>query len=320
MLTSSLPFHLVNAFIVNDDLHSGNQASVVVFPDDQDERWKDERWLLNVAKDFNYSETAFLVPLSSPSQAETDTIGRWELRWFTVQEEVHLCGHATLATSKVLFSLYPSLDKVEFSTRYSGTLTAIKTEDDGIEITLPGMEDEYLSKAGTRGSEDEIERLSVALGLLDSGDILGISECLYSGDRSPIVQISDKVDIRDIQIDFKSLVTFSKSMVITQIDTLKSTEESNRLHIKSRVFGPGLGLDEDPVTGSAHADLCGYYLASPANKYLPEHLRDNPKIEVIALQCSQRGGELTLRWDEEIRKARIIGRAHQFAGGTLIGS
>ncbi|WRT63952.1 uncharacterized protein IL334_000879 [Kwoniella shivajii] len=310
-MTTSLPFHLLNAFVVESNLHSGNQASVVIFPDSNDVRSKDDKWMTLVARDFNYSETAYVVPISLDEDGKD---GKWYLRWFTPETEIELCGHATLATSQTLFLQYPNLERIEFETKWSGTLTASKVGEKQVEISLPGLSKETLSKCGIRGNEDEIKLLSKSLGV-ESGGILGVSDCLFSSRRSLIIQLDESVDVEGLKVNHKGLAAVADSMVVTQVDSSRST--SKELHINSRVFGPGLGIDEDPVTGSSHAYLAGYYLASPAYKYLPKELREDDtfQITIIGHQLSSRGGELHLRLDDG--KVKIIGEAFEFGTGTL---
>ncbi|WWD09196.1 hypothetical protein V865_007318 [Kwoniella europaea PYCC6329] len=311
---SPLQFHLLNAFIVGSNPHSGNQASVVLFPDPDDKRSTDDKWMTAVARDFGFSETAYLVPTNEDE-------GEWGLRWFTPEVEVNLCGHATLASSKVLFSLYPNLSKIKFQTKYSGILTAIKVSEEEVEITLPGLPSKALSKFGTsRTNSEEVGLLESAFGL-SKGGILGYEEIDFSGNRCLIVQLNEDVNVQSVKVDIKALVEVTGCAVITQVDTSESLK-TGQLHINSRVFGPALGIDEDPVTGSSHAHLTGYYLLSPSTKYIPKQLLDtvtSPKeLTVIGHQRSSRGGLLKCKLDEEDEsKVKVVGNAFEFGKGTL---
>ncbi|WWC99473.1 hypothetical protein V866_006376 [Kwoniella sp. B9012] len=311
---SSLQFHLLNAFVVGSNPHSGNQASVVLFSDPHDKRSTDDNWMTAVARDFGFSETAYLVPTNEDE-------GEWGLRWFTPEVEVNLCGHATLASSKVLFTLHPNLSKIKFQTKYSGILTAVKVNEEEIQITLPGLSSKTLSTFGTSPTNpQEAESLESAFGL-NKGGILGYEEIDFSGNRCLIVQLSEEVNVQSVKVDIKALVEVTGCAVITQVDTSESLK-TDQLHINSRVFGPALGIDEDPVTGSSHAHLTGYYLLSPYTKYIPKQLLDtvtSPKeLTVIGHQRSSRGGLLKCKLDEEDEsKVKVVGNAFEFGKGTL---
>ncbi|OCF73599.1 hypothetical protein I204_05442 [Kwoniella mangroviensis CBS 8886] len=311
---SSLQFHLLNAFVVGSNPHSGNQASVVLFSDPQDKRSTDDVWMTAVARDFGFSETAYLVPINEDE-------GEWGLRWFTPEVEVNLCGHATLASSKVLFSLYPNLSKINFQTKFSGILTAVKVNEEEIQITLPGLSSKTLSTFGNSPTNsEEVGLLESAFGL-SKGGILGYEENDFSGNRCLIVQLNEDVDVQSVKVDIKALVEVTGCAVITQVDTSESLR-TGQLHINSRVFGPALGIDEDPVTGSFHAHLTGYYLLSSSTKYIPEQLLDtvtSPKeLTVIGHQRSSRGGLLKCKVDKKDEsKVKVVGSAFEFGRGTL---
>ncbi|WWC66585.1 uncharacterized protein I206_100488 [Kwoniella pini CBS 10737] len=319
-MSSVLPFYLVNAFVVNSNPHSGNQAAVVIFPDKSDERANNDKWLTAVAKDFNFSETAYLVPISSSQDGEE---GEWNLRWFTPEVEVTLCGHATLASSRILFSLNPNLQIIKFKTRFSGQLLAKRIEDK-VQITLPTLDSKTLSQENVikTDHQDEIEKLENAFNLKNKEDkILGSFELEFSGHRSLIIQLNENVDIATIKVDKNALVKVTGCAVVTRVDKAQSIK-TKQLHVHSRVFGPALGIDEDPVTGSSHAHLTGYYLLSKGAKYIPEDLLEQVKsqteLTLIGHQRSSRGGELICKLDENDDKyVNLIGKSHMFGKGTL---
>ncbi|WWC58397.1 uncharacterized protein I303_100937 [Kwoniella dejecticola CBS 10117] len=319
MTATTLPFHLVNAFVVNSNPHSGNQAAVVIFPDASDARVKDDKWLTAVARDFNFSETAYLVPISQLEDGE----GEWGLRWFTPEVEVTLCGHATLASAQVLFSLHPALQSIKFQTRFSGQLIASRIEDK-VEITLPTLDTKTLSQEsfGSINHDVEIEKLRKAFNMTDQDDgILGIFEMDFGGNRCLIVQMNGNVDVAAIKVNTKALLEVTGCAVVTQVDQAQSLQ-TKQLHVNSRVFGPALGIDEDPVTGSSHAHLTGYYFLSAATKYIPEELLQSVKtpseITLVGHQRSSRGGELICRLDQNHHTyVKIVGKAHEFGKGSL---
>ncbi|WWC58398.1 uncharacterized protein I303_100938 [Kwoniella dejecticola CBS 10117] len=328
--TPPLPFHLVNAFIVESNPHSGNQAAVVIFPDATDPRANNDEWLKAVTRDFNFSETAFLVPLSplpvtSSSAGEDDAEeGEWGLRWFVPECEVPLCGHATLASSEALFSLHPSLGTIKFQTRFSGQLIATRLNDNQIQISLPTLEDDVLSQKDviTTNHHREIESLRRAFGIQDvEGSILGLFEMHYSGIRCLIIQLSEGVDVEDIKVDFRALAEVTGCAVITQVNTAESIR-TKQLHVNSRVFDPALGIDEDAVTGSSHANLTGYYFRSIGSRFIPPELSESvesiTELTLVGHQRSSRGGELICNLDEDNHAyVKIVGNAHKFGNGTL---
>ncbi|WWC86047.1 uncharacterized protein L201_000918 [Kwoniella dendrophila CBS 6074] len=317
MGNKTLQFHLLNAFVVESNRYSGNQAAVVLFEDQSDERSKDDNWLTLTARDFNYSETAYLVPLSASDDGKQ---GEWGLRWFTPEVEINLCGHATLASSEVLFSLNPLLETAKYHTK-SGILTAKRDGNDKVEISLPGLSKEVLSNL-VKEDIDQSETKGLARAFdIDNveSSILGYSEIDFSGIKCLVVQLNDNVKVDDIKVDIKALVEITGSAVVTQVDKAKSIE-TKQLHINSRVFGPAFGIEEDPVTGSSHAHLTGYYLNSAGTKHIPRELLEqvgSPKeLVVIGHQRSKRGGELICRWNDD-GNIRITGKAFEFGRGTL---
>jgi PhzF family phenazine biosynthesis protein len=211
------------------------------------ERWLDDAQMQAIAEENNLSETAFTVP-SEHDDADYD------LRWFTPAAEVELCGHATLAAGHVLIHS----DPVRFSTR-SGILKVTR-RDDALELDLPAA-------ALSETREPELCR---ALGLADSPLWLAAG-C----NDAAIIEVADEAAVRAIQPDFAALRAIRRMAVVTA----RGTE----LDIVSRVFVPYLGIDEDPVTGSAHAALAPYW---------SERLG---RSQFTALQASKRTGVLRCR-------------------------
>ncbi|WWD18033.1 hypothetical protein CI109_102480 [Kwoniella shandongensis] len=303
-------FHLLNAFAPHP--HAGNQAAVVVFPSTaaDDPRTNDEEYMKYLARDFGFSETAYVVP--------TEEEGRFGLRWWTPEVEINLCGHATLATAFVLFSHNPKLDHLNLDTRWSGTLTAKRISHQEVEIVLPSLAPSVLATFGHGSLDGEDKRrvaeVAEALGV-SSDEILAVEEYGEDNNQSLIVELKGEVDLKNLQhIDHKALLGLSKGLtIVTQINP---ESKDKTLYLNSRVFASGLGIDEDPVTGSAHAYLTGYYLASPRSKSLSEPFRQNPADVVIeAKQLSHRGGELRCTWDNG--NVKLVGKAFEWARGML---
>jgi PhzF family phenazine biosynthesis protein len=211
------------------------------------EQWLDDALMQAIAAENNLSETAFTVP-SERDDADYD------LRWFTPLTEVELCGHATLASAQVLIHD----ETVRFSTR-SGILT-VSRRDELLELDLPAA-------ALTEVHEPE---LCAALGLPDSPVWLA-SGC----NDAAIIEADDEAAVRSVAPDFGALAKIRRMAIVTA--------RGDREDIASRVFVPYCGIDEDPVTGSAHAALVPYWA-----KRLGRH-------EFTALQASRRGGLLYCR-------------------------
>jgi PhzF family phenazine biosynthesis protein len=195
MITMSPDYSIVNAFTTSAGPQSGNQAAVVMLPAPSASSPSDE-WRALIARDFGFSETAYVEPLSP---------GRWLLRWFTPEVEVELCGHATLAASAVLFEREPTLTLLTFETRFAGELHARKV-DFGIEISLPTLKQEYLDTMG----EGDKPAIQAATGLR-ADQIERVFKWPWGGGDSCIIQISRDVPLRDLQVDPKQMVRLKRS-------------------------------------------------------------------------------------------------------------
>ena len=222
---------------------TGNPAAVMPL-----ERWLDEAVMQAIAGENNLSETAFTVP-SEREDADYD------LRWFTPAAEVELCGHATLAAGHVLIHSEP----VRFSTLHAGILTVAR-RGDLLELDLPAAPLKEVHEA----------ELTQALGLADSPAWLA-EGC----NDAAIIELADEAAVRALRPDFAALSKIHRMAVVTA-----RGEEHD---VASRVFVPYLGIDEDPVTGSAHAALAPYWA---------KRLGRN---EFTALQASARTGVLHCR-------------------------
>jgi PhzF family phenazine biosynthesis protein len=211
------------------------------------EQWLDDEVMQAIAAENNLSETAFTVP------SDADGVD-FDLRWFTPAAEVEMCGHATIASGHILMTGA----SVRFSTR-SGPMT-VSRRNDLLELDLRAAK-------LTEGREPD---LCAALGLPDSPVWLADG---YND--ATIVEVADHAAVLTTQPDFKALKAIRRMAVVTARD--------ERHDVVSRVFVPYLGIDEDPVTGSAHAALVPYWT---------ERLGRN---EFTALQASARTGLLHCR-------------------------
>jgi PhzF family phenazine biosynthesis protein len=257
-------FHLVDAF--TSCPFAGNPAAVYVL-----ESWPAVDWLQLVAREMNQSETAYLVKNAAG----------YDLRWFTPQVEVDLCGHATLASAHTLWETgqaNPS-SPIAFSTR-SGILTAAR-RGDLIELDFP-----LLRESPTA----EPAGLADALGLRPR--YVGQSQ------HDLLVEADSEATLRALQPDMTSLARVARRGVIV---TAPSSDPS--FDFVSRFFAPAAGIPEDPATGSAHCVLADFW-----------HKRLG-KTEFAAFQASARTGVLRVRVAGD--RAVLGGQAVTVARGQL---
>ncbi len=259
-------FIQVDAF--SREAFRGNPAAVFVT-----EGPCDELWMQAVAQEMNLSETAFVRPLD-------DGFG---LRWFTPLVEVDLCGHATLASAHGLWGegVVSGTQPIRFHTR-SGILTCTQ-DGDFIELDFPA----------TPAQEAEPPAgLLVALGVQPS--FVGKSKF------DKLVLVESEEAVRSLKPDFSQLREISMRGVI-----VTSASDDPRFDFVSRFFAPGTGIDEDPVTGSAHCCLGPFW---------SERLG---KTEMTAFQASARGGAVRVR----VNGARVLlgGKAVTVLRGELSG-
>jgi PhzF family phenazine biosynthesis protein len=260
------PVFQVDAF--TGEAFRGNPAAVVVLDEPAG-----DAWLQAVAREMNLSETAFL------RAAGTAT---YDLRWFTPTVEVDLCGHATLASAHVLWT-EGYVDRgtaIRFTTR-GGTLAATRRGDD-VELDFP---------ANTATERPAPGGFFAALGL-DSGRFAATADGWY------LVELPDAASVRGLDPDFRALAAFPACIVTAPGDGTPSDAA-----IVSRVFGPSVGIDEDPVTGSAHCVLATWWAERLGPAFRAE-------------QASPRGGALEVRLSGD--RVQLTGRAVTVLRGTLV--
>ena len=256
----------VDAF--TDRAFGGNPAAVCLL-----ESARPDRWLQAVAAEMGCSETAFLV----------DDRGTSLLRWFTPVTEVDLCGHATLATAHVLFEARPGLDRVAFETR-SGVLGARRSPD-GIELDFPAQ---------------VATPVQPPAGLIDA---LGVQPVWVGRNATDfLVEVADAATVSSLIPDYPALRALSARGVMV---TARGAE-GKAADFVSRFFAPGVGIDEDPVTGSAHCCLGPHWA---------QRLGRN---RLLAYQASPRGGWLTVETNGD--RVLLGGRAVTVLDGQFIGA
>ncbi len=240
-----LPIAQIDAFARRP--FEGNPAAVMPLSG-----WLDDHVLQQIAAENNLSETAFLV-------ASDDGEADFDLRWFTPTVEVVMCGHATLASGHFVLSSSPDLERVRFRTRKAGMLEVARAGD-GYELALPA----WVPHA------KPLPDIVAALGIENA------VETLWHEHHYALVVLENAGQVRALTPDFRALAAGGDLLTI-------ATAPGDNADIVSRAFAPGGGIDEDPVTGSAHA------VAVP---YWAKRLGRNA---FTAYQASARGGHLACR-------------------------
>lgn len=246
-----------------DKIFSGNPAAVCPL-----DKWLPDETLQSIAMENNLAETAFYV-----NEKEG-----FRIRWFTPTVEVDLCGHATLATAFVLFNHENyAEDKIVFNSR-SGPLTVSKAGDT---LTLNFPVDTLVEVPAV----PELEKGLSAKPLKT-----------FKGKTDYLLVFENEYQIKNMNPDFKLIGTVNARGIIV-------TAKGNAVDFVSRFFGPQSGMDEDPVTGSAHTSLSPYW-ASVLNK-----------TEFSALQLSKRQGKLKCKLVGD--RVEISGTAISYLTGTI---
>ncbi len=243
---TDLPYFHVDAFAARP--FTGNQAAVMPL-----EAWLDDDVLQAIAEENNFAETAFYMP-------DLSGAADYELRWFTPTVEIRLCGHATLASGHIILTENPALDRVTFRTRKAGILE-VRRETEGYAVALPTIPTEVV---------DHPEMMK-AMG----GKPLSMRS---NPDSYNMFVYATAAEILALKPDMKTLAILGD-------DSFTATAPGTDTDIVSRVFVPGAGVDEDSVTGSAHALLTPYWASVLGRN------------EFTAYQASARGGFLGCRLD-----------------------
>ena len=259
-----IPIYQVDAFA--DRPFVGNPAAVVLL-----DAPCDDRWMQNVAGEMNLAETAFVL-------REGDG---WRLRWFTPAIEVDLCGHATLATAHTLWETgrLPHGDMACFRTR-SGLLTAVQ-HGELIELDFPLV---------------PVEPVEPPAGLAEA---LGVRpEWAGRAGVNLLVLLASEAQLRQLRPDFRALQGIDGQGVIVTAQAAAAGYD-----FVSRYFAPAAGIDEDPVTGSAHCALAPFWSARLG--------RD----ELLGYQASARGGYVRVRVEGD--RVKLGGTAVTVLRGEL---
>jgi PhzF family phenazine biosynthesis protein len=263
------PISVVDAFAARP--FEGNPAAVCLAPSGST-----ESWMASVAAEMNLSETAFPVRRSD---------GDWDLRWFTPTMEVRLCGHATLATAHRLWEcgLAPSGEAVRFHTR-SGRLVCRRN---------PGTQ--------------RVEMDFPARPALEVSAPAGLAEALGTelawcgrGEDDLLVEVADATTVRKLRPDLAALAQLPVRGVI-----VTAASDSPEFGFVSRFFAPALGIDEDPVTGSAHCTLACHWADRLG------------RTALSGFQASARGGTVGMELQGD--RVRLLGHAVTAWRGQWLG-
>lgn len=245
------------------ELFKGNPAAVVPLTE-----WFSDETMQQIAAENNLSETAFFIP-------EGD---HFHIRWFTPKAEVNLCGHATLATAHILFNELNFAGKyIDFNSR-SGMLTVSKINDK-LQLDFP---------ADFVQAVEAVPVFAEAFGVHPLATFKGRTDFLLLFDSEET--------IRKFQPDISLLLSTNARGIIV-------TAKGNEVDFASRFFAPAVGVNEDPVTGSAHTSLVPFW-AKRLNK-----------TEMTALQLSERGGQLWCKLEGE--RVLIAGKAVTYLRGEI---
>jgi len=257
----------IKTFIVDaftDKLFKGNPAAVCIL-----KQPVNEENMIQIAKEFGFSESAFVI-----QQGPSD----FSIRYFSPVTEIPLCGHATIASAKVLFSEYQHLNNITFQTQFGHTLE-LNNNIDQIEMVFP---------------VHETQKSLFPDDLKEAIGIKNIINCEYNKDHNILmVEIESSKELQDLTPDFTVLKQIKTpiSGVLVTATSLKTDYD-----FEYRYFWPWSGSNEDPVTGGVQSFLCKYW-----------SLKLDKKI-LRAFQCSERTGsmEVELRGDKTIIRSNAV--------------
>ncbi|MBV7256417.1 PhzF family phenazine biosynthesis protein [Pacificimonas sp. WHA3] len=263
-MPNTVRFRHIDAFAARP--FEGNSAAVYradAFPPDD--------LMLKIAREHNLSETAWVVPDDS---GEAD----YQLRWFTPAVEVEMCGHATLASGHAVLTEEPGRDEVRFRTLRGAGILSVARDGDGYAMNLPSWPCEVT----------EYPAFAASLG--QAPDEVRVTQ--NAAEDSFLAIYADAARVRALAPDFAAMGKLGNYLFIATApgDALSGSD------VVSRVFAPGAGIDEDPVTGSAHAILTPYWAGRLGRPSFTAH------------QASERGGHIhcTLESDRAILRGTCV--------------
>ncbi len=259
-----LEINVIDAF--TDVAFKGNSAAVIITKD-----WLCDELMQSIAIENNLSETAFVKQLDNHN---------YEIRWFSPITEIDFCGHATLASSFVIFAKNDDATKISFYAKAVGHLSITKMDDGFIQMDFPKRAPKPIT--------------SVPSALLD-GLSIAPSEVLLNN-QAYFVVYEHEADVNAVVANNELLKQLAPYDVVV-------TAKSKQYDFISRYFWPANGGDEDPVTGSIHTGLAPYW-AEKLNK-----------DTLTAYQASKRGGKIICNVRED--KVFLLGKAVQYLKGVI---
>ncbi len=279
-LGEAITLYQIDAF--TDKLFGGNPAAVIPL-----EKWLDDDLMQKIAMENNLSETVFFVPSKSASKVSPPTGGgdlegaseaAFDIRWFTPTVEINLCGHATLASGYVLFNVLKHAENEIHFNSLSGVLTVTK-ENDLIWLDFPSWKPERFN--------DYPNELQQALG---GAEITGVYK-----NRDLLVELTNEEVVKNCKPVFSLINKTGYKIIITAA--------GKEVDFVSRFFAPTAGVDEDPVTGSAHSQLIPFW---------SEKLNKN---KLTAIQLSKRGGKILC--EQNGNRVRMGGKCAFYMKGEI---
>ncbi|KAG9009559.1 hypothetical protein FRB94_011976 [Tulasnella sp. JGI-2019a] len=287
----TLSYTIVDAFTTVP--FTGNPAAVIALPPPTA---LPDALALKIATEFNLSETAFLVLKGTEEGGDSETI-TYGLRWFTPTAEIVLCGHATLASAKVLFEgpgLIPERVTILRFETLSGILTAKKVSGgEQIELEFPVA---TLTTVGPEIKARVTEAVNEALGTL-----VTIRD-IRKGGIFLMVHLDETFDMENATVNVTPLLKLADQCIGFIVTSKRPSAVAPNAKFISRMFAPAVGVNEDPVCGSAHCVLAPYW----------SQLLTIPPGEIIATrQVSPRGGDLDVIWEKangtvKIRESAVV--------------
>lgn len=259
-----MKYYVVDAF--TDELFRGNPAGICIL-----DKWIDKKVMQDIASENNLSETAFVV--------KGENKGEYELKWFTPKAEIDLCGHATLASAYVISNYIDTDIKEMIFYTLSGELR-VNRKKDFFEMNFPSRELKQIECT---------EDIITALGVQPVGVFLS---------RDLFIVLESEDDVKKLTPDFEKLKMLNEGSGIIV------TSKGKEFDFVSRCFYPKLGVNEDPVTGSAHSNLIPFW----SNKL--------NKRKTVARQLSSRGGTLYCEYLED--RVLIGGEAKLYMVGDIL--
>jgi PhzF family phenazine biosynthesis protein len=267
----AVEIYIVDAFTFRP--FSGNPAAVCFLPQDFD-----PVVMQKIAQEMNLSETAFVT--------STDIPGSYHLRWFTPLAEVKLCGHATLASAHILWATERVARDIPITFQtLSGDLAAKSDESRVITLDFPAK---------------HCYDYAPPMELLVALRVNPIS--VQRNDMDVLIELESEEDICKVSPDFNALgdIEDIRGVIVTS----KANDNSNSYDFVSRFFAPAVGVNEDPVTGSAHCALAPYWSKRLGKTYM------------IGRQMSKRGGEVGVEWKGD--RVELIGKAVTMMIGSFL--